>query len=39
MLSKICLAVLILLFAIWGVSLTMVVVGGAIWALQKLGGM
>lgn len=39
MLGKICLAVLILLTAIWGVSLTMIVVGGAVWALQKLGGM
>lgn len=39
MLSKICLAALILLIAIWGVSLTMVVVGGAVWALQKLGGL
>lgn len=39
MLSKICLVALILLIAIWGVSLTMVVVCGAVWALQKLGGM
>lgn len=39
MLGKICLAVFILLTAIWGVSLTMVVIGGAVWALQKLGGM
>lgn len=39
MLGKICLAVLILLTAIWSVSLTMIVIGGAAWALQKLGGM
>lgn len=39
MLSKICFAVLILLTVTWGVSLTMVVVGGAVWALQKIGGM
>jgi hypothetical protein len=39
MLSKICLVFAVLISIVWIVSLTMVVVGGAVWALQKLGGM
>lgn len=39
MLSKICLVFAVLISIVWMVSLTVLVGCGAVWALQKLGGM
>lgn len=39
MLSKICLVFAMLISIMWIVSLTVLVGCGAVWALQKLGGM
>jgi hypothetical protein len=39
MLSKICLVFAVLISIVWIVSLTVLVGYGAVWALQKLGGM
>nr|DAI29585.1 MAG TPA: Glycine rich protein family [Caudoviricetes sp.] len=39
MLSKICLVFAVLISIVWIVSLTVLVACGAVWALQKLGGM
>lgn len=39
MLGKICLTFAVTITVIWIISLTLVVAGGAVWALQKLGGM
>nr|DAL30350.1 MAG TPA_asm: Glycine rich protein family [Caudoviricetes sp.] len=39
MLSKICLVFAVLISIVWIVSLTVLVGCGAVWVLQKLGGM
>jgi len=39
MLSKICPVFAVLISIVWIVSLTVLVSCGAVWALQKLGGM
>ena len=39
MLGKICLVLAMLISIVWIVSLTVLVGCGAVWALQKLGGM
>lgn len=39
MLGKICFVVAVLISLVWAISLTLVIAGGAVWALQKIGGM
>lgn len=39
MLGKMCLVFAVLISVVWMVSLTVLVGCGAVWALQKLGGM